>query len=67
MSKTNVNLNESVDNIKNQLATYGSQIQEYLKNMNATVDDYKFSIEKRQDGGLSVDIVFKATIQGLDS
>jgi hypothetical protein len=67
MSKTNVKLGESMDNVKNQLANYGAQIQEYLKNINATVDDYKFSIEKKENGGLSVDIAFKATIQGLEN
>jgi len=56
-----------MDNIKNQLANYGSQIQEYLRNVNASVDDYKFSIEKKPNGGLSVDISFNATIQGLQS
>jgi hypothetical protein len=67
MSKTNVNLGQSMDSIKNQLATYGTQIQEYLKNVNATVEDYKFSIEKKENGGLSIDIEFKATIQGMQS
>jgi hypothetical protein len=67
MSKTNVNLGQSIDSIKGQLSTYGTQIQEYLKNVNATVEDYKFSIEKKGDGGLSIDIEFKATIQGVPS
>jgi hypothetical protein len=63
MSKTSLNVGQSIDSIKNQLSNYGNQIQEYLKNVNAKVEDYKFSIEKR-DNGLSVDIEFKATIQG---
>ena len=63
MSKTSMNVGQSIDSIKTQLSNYGSQIQEYLKNVNATVEDYKFSIEKR-DNGLSIDIEFKATIQG---
>jgi len=66
MSKSNVNIGESLETIKSQLSTYGSQIQEYLKNVNAKVDDYKFAIEKK-DNGLSVDIEFKATIQGTES
>jgi len=65
MSKTNVNPGQSIDSIKSQLSTYGTQIQEYLKNVNATVEDYKFSIEKKDNGGLSIDIEFKATIQGV--
>jgi hypothetical protein len=56
-----------MDSIRTQLSTYGNQIQEYLKNVNATVDDYKFAIEKKGTGAISVDIVFKATIQGLES
>jgi small nuclear ribonucleoprotein (snRNP)-like protein len=67
MSKTNVDLSQSIDTIRNQLTTYGGQIQEYLKNMNATIDDYKFSIEKKDNGGLTVDIMFKATIQATQS
>jgi len=67
LSKTNVNLGQSIDSIKGQLSTYGNQIQEYLKNVNATVEDYKFSIEKKENGGLSIDIEFKATIQGVPS
>jgi hypothetical protein len=63
MSKTSMNVGQSLDSIKTQLSNYGNQIQEYLKNVNATVEDYKFSIEKR-DNGLSIDIEFKATIQG---
>jgi hypothetical protein len=63
MSKTSMNVGQSLDSIKTQLATYGNQIQEYLKNVNATVEDYKFSIEKKENG-LSIDIEFKASIQG---
>jgi len=57
-----VNLNQSMDNVKNQLITYGNQIQEYLGKIDAKVENYKFSIEKT-DGGLSIDCHFKATIQ----
>lgn len=67
MSNSNVDVSQSMDNIKNQLATYGNQIQEYLRKANAKVDDYKFAIEKKENGGLSIDILFKATIQGLES
>lgn len=67
MSKINVNVGQSIDNIKTHLSTYGNQIQEYLRNVNATVDDYKFTIEKKGNSGISVDIVFKATIQGSES
>ncbi len=58
-----MNVGQSIDSIRNQLSDYGNQIQEYLKNVNATVEDYKFSIEKK-DNGLSIDVEFKASIQG---
>ena len=51
-----------MDNVKSQLMTYGSQIQEYLEKVDAKVENYKFSIEKT-DTGLSIDCHFKATIQ----
>ena len=66
MSKTSVNIGQSIDSIKTQLSTYGTQIQEYLKNVNATVENYKFSIEKK-DNGLAIDIEFRATVQGMES
>ena len=56
----------SLDDVKQQLATYGSQIQEYLGKINAKVEAYKFSVEKMENG-LSVDVVFKASIQSPDS
>ncbi len=56
------NQSKSLDDAKQQLITYGSQIQEYLGKINAKVETYKFSVEKMENG-LSVDIAFKATIQ----
>ncbi len=58
-----MNVGQSIDSIRKQLSDYGNQIQEYLKNVNAMVEDYKFSIEKK-DNGLSIDVEFKASIQG---
>jgi hypothetical protein len=55
-------INESMDNAKQQLISYGNQIQEYLGEIDAKIDTYKFSIEKH-DEGLTVDIVFRATVQ----
>lgn len=54
-------LNESLDSVKLQLLSYGSQIQEYLGKVDASIDGYKFSIEKQGDG-LSIDIAFRATV-----
>ena len=55
-------LNQSVDAVKNQLVSYGNQIQEYLSSINAKVENYKFSVEKTPSG-LAIDCQFKATIQ----
>ncbi len=55
-------LNQSVDAVRNQLVTYGNQIQEYLSSIDAKVENYKFSVEKTPNG-LSIDCEFKATIQ----
>jgi hypothetical protein len=52
----------SPDDIKNQLATYAAEIQEFLRNVNANVEDYKFSI-KKSENGMSVDIAFKANVE----
>ncbi len=54
-------INESMDKAKQQLMTYGNQIQEYLGQIDAKIDSYKFSIEKK-DEGLSIDIAFRATV-----
>jgi hypothetical protein len=53
---------DSFTNIQSQLQTYGNQIGEYLKTMNANVEDYRFAVEKI-DNGLTVDVRFKATIK----
>ena len=54
-------LNDSLDTVKKQLVTYSDEIQEYLGRVDAKVDSWKFSLE-RQDGGLTVDIAFRATV-----
>ena len=51
----------SIEDIRNQMVTYGSEIQQYLKNVDARVDGYKFSVEKQGDG-LEVEVQFKANI-----
>jgi len=54
----------SMDAVRSRLTTYGSQIQEFLNGINANVEDYRFSMEKTEGGGLAIDIKFRATIQG---
>ncbi|MFI5420381.1 MAG: hypothetical protein ACHQ1H_05390 [Nitrososphaerales archaeon] len=56
-------LSQSADAVRNQLVSYGNQIQEYLSSIDAKVENYKFSVEKTANG-LSIDCQFKAMIQG---
>ncbi|MFI5419732.1 MAG: hypothetical protein ACHQ1H_02065 [Nitrososphaerales archaeon] len=51
---------------KNQLIIYWTKFQEYLTKIDAKVENYKFSIEKT-DNGLSLDCYFKATIVPIAS
>ena len=59
---TRANINQSMDTVRNQLTTYGTQISEYLGKIDAKVDRYKFSVEKI-DGGLSIDFQLSAMIK----
>jgi hypothetical protein len=65
-SEHTISLSQSMDSVKNQLMTYGNQIQEYLGKIDAKVENYKFSVEKT-DSGLSIDCHFKATLQANGS
>jgi hypothetical protein len=51
----------SVDGVRHQLLSYENQIKEYLDKLEATVDNYKFSVEKH-DEGLTIDMALRATI-----
>lgn len=62
MSKSGNEEHISIDNVKNQIQSYEHQIREYLSKIDATVDTYKFSVEKHGEG-ITIDISFKATIQ----
>ncbi len=50
------------DDARNQLLSYGNQIQDYLNRIQADVEGYKFSIEKT-DQGFLIDCRIKATLQ----
>ncbi len=54
--------NPSFEEIRGQIAKYGQQINEYLGKVNASVDTYKFSVEKSPNG-MSIDVAFRATIK----
>jgi hypothetical protein len=56
----------SVDGVRHQLLSYENQIKEYLDKLEATVDTYKFSVEKH-DEGLTIDIALRATIHAKKS
>ncbi|MGI0090399.1 MAG: hypothetical protein ACREBS_01695 [Nitrososphaerales archaeon] len=54
--------NESMSNVQQQLMTYGNQIQQLLNTVAANIEDYRFTVEKIEDG-LKIDVAFKATIR----
>jgi hypothetical protein len=56
------NMGEKLGNIQDQLATYGVQIQDYLKSVKAEISDYKFAVEKNENG-LGIDVRFKAQVK----
>jgi hypothetical protein len=51
----------SLDNVRHQLMSYERQLKELLDKLEATVDTYKFSVEKQGDG-LTLDMALKATV-----
>jgi hypothetical protein len=51
----------SMESVRHQLVTYGNEIEEYLKRVDANVEGYKFSVEKRGEG-IEVEVEFKALI-----
>jgi len=59
-------LSQSVESVKNQLASYGNQIQQYLSSVDAKVENYKFVVEKTANG-LSIDCQFKAILTSTDN
>ncbi|MGD0395369.1 MAG: hypothetical protein ABSB26_00475 [Nitrososphaerales archaeon] len=56
----------SLDDVRDRISSYEHQIREYLDKLDATVDAYKFSVEKHGDG-LTIDISLRATIQSKAS
>ena len=61
LQQSSEKINDSLEGVKEQLLSFGSQIQEYLGKVDANVDGYKFSIEKQGDG-LLIDIAFRAKV-----
>jgi hypothetical protein len=53
----------NLEDARARLASFGTQIQEYLGKADAKIETYKFSVEKT-DAGIVVDATFKATLKG---
>ena len=50
-----------IEEVRKQLLSYASQIENYLGKVDAKVENFKFSVEI-SDKGLMIDAAFKATI-----
>jgi FtsZ-binding cell division protein ZapB len=55
-------MNESMSNFQQQLMNYGNQIQQLLNTVSANIEDYRFLVEKTEDG-LKIDVSFKASVK----
>ncbi len=53
---------EGIGDVRAQLSKYGQQLNSYLRQINANVETYKFSVEKSPDG-ISIVFSLKATIK----
>jgi len=56
------NEHRSLDNVRERILAYEHEIKQYLDQLNANVEYYKFSVEKHGDG-LTVEVSFKATVR----
>ena len=52
----------SLENVRERILAYESEIKQYLEHLNANVEYYKFSVEKHGDG-VTVEVSVKATIR----
>jgi hypothetical protein len=69
MSTTTVGAKESaahgrrsLEEVRERILSYENEIKDYLDNLNANVEYYKFSVEKHGDG-VTVEVSVKATIR----
>jgi len=53
--------NPSMDAIVSHLNSYGNQLRDYLDNVDARVEGYRFAVEKNENG-VSIDVSFKAFV-----
>ncbi len=56
----------SLEDIRHQILSFGTQIHEYLGKVEADVEGYRFTVEKHGDG-VEVEVQFKAFIHGKSS
>jgi len=52
----------SLEKVRTQILAYEHQIKEYLEEIDANVEYYKFGVEKHGDG-VTVEVSVKATIR----
>ncbi len=52
----------TLESVRHQILSFGTQIHEYLTRVEANVEDYKFNVQKKGDG-VEVEVEFKALIQ----
>jgi hypothetical protein len=50
-----------IDEVRKQLLSYASEIENYLGSVDAKIENFKFSVEKGNKS-LTIDAAFKATI-----
>jgi hypothetical protein len=52
----------SMDAVMSHLNTFGNQLRDYLDNVEAKVEGYKFAVEKKENG-VTIDASFKAFVR----
>lgn len=52
----------TLESVRRQILSFGTQIHEYLTKVEANVEDYKFNVQKKEDG-VEVEVEFKAMIR----
>ncbi len=57
----------SIDTIKEQISNYGNEIQKYLESVDASIEDYKFSVAKSSKGGFVIEVALKVSINPKDN
>ena len=53
---------DSIDAIRDRISSYGTEIEKYLKSVNANVEDYKFSVAKTDKGGVVIELAIKVSV-----